>query len=69
MKRTPEQIERLIKSQVRFWKYDNREDVMVNKWTVANHGDFGFYPNGIFKPEFDTKEQAEEEFKKHLMSL
>lgn len=68
-KYTHEKIDSLIKTQVRYWRYDNREDVMMNCWTVSNHGDFGFFPNGHYKPEFKTKEEAEKAFREHLLSL
>lgn len=68
-KYSKERIEQLIKSQVRYWRYDAREDVYVNCWTVSNHGDFGFFPNGAYKPEFKTKEEAEKAFRSHLESL
>jgi len=55
MKYTPERIEQLIITQVVFWRYDKADDVMVNKWTIRNHGDFGIQP----KPECNTREEAE----------
>lgn len=67
-KYTLEEIDRLLQTQVRFWRYDNREDVYVNKWTISNHGSFGFFPQGSNKPEYDTKEEAIKAFKEHLIS-
>jgi hypothetical protein len=55
-------IEKLIKTQVRFKRYDKVEDVYINKWTISNHGSFGFYPQGSYKPFYDTKKKQ----KKHL---
>lgn len=68
-KYTKERIEQLVKSQVRFWRYDASEDVYMNCWTVSNHGSFGFFPNKGYKPEFQTKEEAVKAFRAHLESL
>jgi hypothetical protein len=62
-KYTKERIEELVTSQVRFKRYDAVEDVYVNKWTVSSHQSFGIYP----KPEYDTKEEAQEFFRSHLL--
>lgn len=59
-----EQIEKLVKTQVRYWKYDAYEDVYMNCWTISNHNDFGIYP----KPEFKTEKLAKDFFRQHLIT-
>lgn len=59
---TEEKINSLVKTQVRFWRYDASEDVYMNCWTISNHRNFGIAE----KPQFTTQKEAQDWFKKHL---
>jgi hypothetical protein len=66
-KYSKERIEQIVKGRVNFWKWDKSEGVFVNCWTISNHGQYNFYPQFGYKPQYKTRQEATDAFRKHLM--
>jgi len=57
-------IDIIVEREVFFWRYDKTEDVYINKWSIANNKQLGIQ----YRPEFNTKEEAQKWLKTFLLS-
>jgi hypothetical protein len=56
-------IEQKISVEIFFWRYDKREDVYINKWSISNNQQLGIQ----YRPEFETKKEAEDFLRSYLL--